>query len=226
MKTSICFYGQPRTYKKLLPQWNKIISELSPDIFIHTWRGENDYGGEINVNELVNDFRPKEIEISQPHNFIELIPNDSRFANTSRHAMNQAYSISKSVGLLNSYSRNFKKEYDITIRCRPDIILMDVNLFIEFIKHEFQKDKLYVAANQWVGTVRDGLHLFDDNILVGESKLIKSASIDYFSNTIDFITQRKIIPCGERNLYEEILRGGMLDKITRASGLNFQILRQ
>jgi hypothetical protein len=54
----------------------------------------------INVNELIEDFSPKEIEVSTPHKFVELISKEAKYESQSFHAMNQAYSIGKSIKLL------------------------------------------------------------------------------------------------------------------------------
>ena len=81
MRIAICFYGQPRKYKKVLDQWQKLIKELNADVFIHSWYGIDRGRNEIDVNELTKDFNPKEIEISDKHKFIELIPEDATYQN-------------------------------------------------------------------------------------------------------------------------------------------------
>ena len=58
-KVAICFYGQPRFYKQVLPIWHKIIKELDADVFLHTWYGQERTKNYVDVNELITDFQPK-----------------------------------------------------------------------------------------------------------------------------------------------------------------------
>lgn len=219
MKVAICFYGQPRRYKQVLEQWNKVISELEADVFIHTWYGQDRGRVDIDVNELINDFSPKEIEVSSPHRFIDLIPSDADYENQSYHGMNQAYTINKSVQLLESYSYNFKKSYDIIIKSRFDITLLDVDAFINFVKTQIENNKLYVAANHWIGS-----EMFDDNIMVGTSESILNMSNAYFKYTIDFINTTKIIPGGEQNIFRYINHIGQLKNIIKEDTINFKLI--
>jgi hypothetical protein len=219
MRVAICFYGQPRRYKQVLPQWNKIISELSADVFIHTWYGKDRGRVDINVNELIEDFSPKEIEVSTPHKFVELISKEAKYESQSFHAMNQSYSINKSLKLFKNYSDNFQKEYDIIIKCRFDITIHDVDSFIEFVKNEIKDVTLYVAANHWQGST-----MFDDNIMVGKTNIMTDISMNYFDYTIDFINKTNIIPGGEQNIYRWAVETDMIDKITKVDGLNFSLI--
>jgi len=219
MKVAICFYGQPIRYKQVLEQWNKVISELGADVFIHTWYGQDRGRVDIDVNELINDFSPKEIEVSSPHRFIDLIPKDANYENQSYHGMNQAYTINKVIQLLESYSYNFNKKYDVVIKSRFDITLLDVDMFIEFVKNKIEEKKLYVAANHWVGS-----DMFDDNIMVGTTESITNMSNRYFKYTIDFINTTKIIPGGEQNVFRYINHIGELQNITKIDSVNFKLI--
>jgi hypothetical protein len=219
MRVAICFYGQPRRYKQVLDQWNKIISELNADVFIHTWYGRDRGRVDININELIEDFSPKEIEISTPHKFIELISKEAKYENQSYHAMNQAYSISKSIKLFKTYSDNFQKQYDIIIKCRFDITIHNIDFFIKFVKNQIKDVKLYVAANHWQDST-----MFDDNIMVSKTNIMTSISMNYFDYTIEFINKTNIIPGGEQNIFRWIVDTGMIDKITKVDGLNFSLI--
>lgn len=219
MNVAICFYGQPRRYKQVLSQWNKIISELNADIFIHTWYGQDRGRVDIDVNELIKDFSPKEIEVSSPHRFIDLIPKDANYENQSYHGMNQAYTINKVIQLLESYSYNFNKKYDVVIKSRFDITLLDVDMFIEFVKNKIEEKKLYVAANHWIGS-----DMFDDNIMVGTTESITNMSNRYFKYTVDFINTTKIIPGGEQNIFRYINYIGELQNITKIDSINFKLI--
>jgi hypothetical protein len=219
MRVAICFYGQPRKYKKVLPIWQKVIKELEADVFIHTWYGQDRSSSFTNIDELISDLNPKEINISQPHKFLDLIPEDSKFENQSFHGMQQAYTISNSVKLLNEYELNSDNRYDVIIRCRMDIELHNPDLFVEFVKNKVEDARLYVCANHWAGGV-----MFDDNIMVGTGITIKSIFLQYFAYTIEFINNTKIIPGGEQNIFRYIQYKNLLQNIIKTNGLDFNLL--
>lgn len=219
MKIAICFYGQPRKYKEVLNQWKQIIKELEADIFIHSWYGIDRGRNVINIDELINDFTPKEIEISTKYKFIELIPEDSTYENQSYHSINQAYSINKSIQLLENYTNNFQTSYDIVIKTRFDITLHSVDNFINFVKNQVENNKLYVAGNHWLDH-----ELFDDNIMVGNSNMILNVTKEYFNYTIDYINETKIIPGGEQNLLRYIKSKELINNIVKTNPLNFSLI--
>ena len=219
MKIAICFYGQPRKYKEVLNQWKRIINELEADVFIHSWYGVDRGRKKIDISELIDDFNPKEIEISNKYKFTELIPTDSTYENQSYHSINQAYSINKSIQLLENYSYNFETSYDIIIKTRFDITLHNIDNFINFIKNQIEDNKLYVAGNHWVGS-----EMFDDNIMVGKSNLILNITNEYFKYTINYINKTKIIPGGELNLLRYVTSKGLLENIIKTNNLNFNLI--
>ena len=189
MKVAICFYGQPRFYKQVLPIWKQIIEKLDADVFIHTWFGQDRAKGITDINELVNDFNPKELKVSSPHRFLDVIPNDSRFENQSYHGMQQAYTLSNSIKLLDNYKNDLKIKYDFIIRCRMDIKIKYPKEFIRFIKELKDTSKLYVCSNHWADSP-----MFDDNMMIGSFETIKSLFINYYYYTINSIHKTKIIP--------------------------------
>lgn len=219
MKLAICFYGQPRKYKEVLSKWKILISELNADVFIHTWYGQDRGKNKINVNELIKDFNPKEIKISNPHKFIQFIPEDSKYENQSYHAMNQSYSISNSFKIMNEYSKSFGVEYDLIIRCRMDIDLHNILSLIDFLKNQNKNDNLYVAGNHWQHHME-----FDDNIMVGNTKLMNQISLNFFDYTMDVINKTKLIPGGEQNIFRYVITNELLQNIVKNENLNFTLL--
>ena len=151
--------------------------------------------------------------------FIELIPEDSKYENQSYHGMNQAYTINRCLMLVSDYSKNLETNYDIIIKSRMDITIKNVHEFIKFIKNKIEDGLLYVAGNHWQGST-----MFDDNLMVGKSNLIKDISLNYFNYTIDFIRKTKIIPGGEQNIFRWIEGIGMLDKIQKVNELDFSLI--
>ena len=205
MKVAICFYGQPRKYKEVLSQWEVLISELNVDVFIHTWHGQDRGKNQIDVNELIKDFNPKEIKVSNPHKFIELIPTDFIYENQSYHAINQSYSISNCFKIMNNYSNSFNIQYDLIIKCRMDINLHNIINVIEFIKSQNKNNNLYVAGNHWQHHME-----FDDNIMIGNKELMNQISLNFFDYTIDIIKKTKLIPGGEQNIFRYVIQNQLL----------------
>lgn len=220
MSTAICLYGQPRKYKQVLDQWRYIISELDADVFIHTWYGQDRGRVGININELIEDFSPKEIRVSAPHKFRDIIPAQAEYENTSYHAMNQAYSINESVVSCISYSKSLRKEYSTMVRSRFDLTLENPRIFVEFVKNNIENGKVYVAGNHWQGS-----QMFDDNLMIGQADIIKRISTDYFEYTIDTINKTNIIPGGESNIHKYINDNSMSQAVTKETSLNHSLIR-
>jgi len=220
MRIAICFYGQPRFYKQVLPIWQKVIKELEADVFIHTWYGQDRASSVTNIDELISDLNPKEINISQPHRFLDLIPEDCKFESQSYHGMQQAYSISKSFKILDEYERNIGGfKYDVIVRCRMDIELHYPELFVELIKTSIDENQLYVCSNHWADS-----DMFDDNIMVGRRSTIKNMFLQYYYYTLEVINNTKIIPGGEQNIFRYIKHKNLLEKIIKTNGLDFNLL--
>ena len=219
MKVAICFYGQPRKYKQVVNQWKKIISELDADVFIQTWYGEDRGKNFININELIDDFKPKEIKVSNPHRFIELVPENCTYETQSYHAMQQAYAVSSCFETLTLFNQSLKKEYDWVIKTRMDIELHDVNLFIQFMKDSKDTNLVYAAGNHWSGHLK-----FDDNIMVGSQNGMKSIYSQFYKYTINHINETKIIPGGETNHYNWFNVLNLTNNVVKVHPLNFSLI--
>ena len=219
MKVAICFYGQPRFYKQVLPIWQKVIKELEADVFIHTWYGEDRASSITNINELIEDLNPKEIKVSQPHRFLDLISKDCKFESQSYHGIQQSYTLSNSFKILDEYEKNMGLSYDIIVRCRMDIELRYPDLFVEFIKSAVDKNELYVCSNHWADS-----EMFDDNIMVGTASTIKNMFLEYFEYTMAIINHTSMIPGGEQNIFRYIKYRNLLGNIVKTNGLDFNLL--
>jgi hypothetical protein len=220
MRIAICFYGQPRRYKEVLNDWKHVINETNADVFIHTWSGKDRIGNDIDVNELINDYNPKEIQVSNLHKFLSLIPEKYNYQNQSYHVMQRTYSSTISFNILNQYSRDFKKEYDLVIETRLDVKLHNFDKFIFFIKNIKKDDfNLYVCMNHWYGHTE-----FDDAIMVGNNKVLSPLWLNAFSNTIDFINKTSVIPANEYNLTRYVIDSNLYDNIKRVSEMNYDLL--
>lgn len=219
MRVAICFYGQPRKYKQALDQWQKIIKELNADVFIQTWYGEDRGRNFIDINELIEDFQPKEIKVSKPHKFIDLVPTDVTYETQSYHAMQQAYAVTSCFQTITIFSEVLKTDYDIIIKARMDIELHNTNMFIDFLKFNKDTNLLYAAGNHWQGHSK-----FDDNIMVGSANAMKSIYIDFFKYTIDYIKNTKIITGGETNHFNWFEFLSITKNVIKVEPLNFSLL--
>jgi hypothetical protein len=219
MRIAICFYGQPRKYKKVLDQWQKVIKELNADVFIQTWYGEDRGRNFIDINGLIEDFQPKEIKVSNPHKFIDLIPVDSTYETQSYHAMQQSYAVTSGFQTITIFSEALKSDYDLIIKTRMDIELHNVDMFIDFIKSNKDINLLYAAGNHWQGHQK-----FDDNIMVGTANAMKSIYIDFFKYTIDYIKNTKIIPGGETNHFNWFEFLNIVKNVKKVESLNFSLI--
>lgn len=219
MKVAICFYGQPRKYKKVLEQWQLIINEINADVFIHTWYGQDRGKSKIDINELISDFNPKEILVSNPHKFIKLIPEEATYENQSYHAMQQSYSITKSFEICDKYSKEFNIKYDVIVKCRMDINLKNLFSFIDLLQSNVKTNDLFVASNHWKNHLE-----FDDNIMVGKFDIMNNVYSNFYQYTIDVINKTKIIPGGEQNIFRYICARNFINNIKKIEPLDFDLL--
>lgn len=219
MKIALCFYGQPRFYKQVFSIWNEIINELNTDVFIHTWFGQDRAKGITDLNELVNDFNPKEIKISNPHKFLDIIPNNSKFETKSFHGIQQSYTLSNCIKTLVNYENDLKTNYDLIIRTRMDIKIRNPKEFIKFVKEINDLNKIYVCSNHWPSG-----SMFDDNMMIGSAHTIKSIFLKYYDYTIDVINKTNLIPGGEQNIFRYISELNLINNITKVNELDFDLL--
>ena len=153
MKVAICFYGQPRKYKKVIDQWQKVIKELNADVFIQTWYGEDRGRNFIDINGLIEDFQPKEIKVSKPHKFIDLIPTDSTYETQSYHAMQQAYATTGCFQTITIFSEilktPFKKQYLFNFRKNLNVLLHRINSANKLGSIFNSRDQKYLVYTYW-----------------------------------------------------------------------------
>lgn len=220
MKVAICFYGQPRRYKEILNDWKNVIDELSADVFIHTWSGVDRIGNYIDINSIIDDYNPKEIQVSTLHKFLQLIPEKYAYQNHSYHVMQRTYSSTVSFAIMNEYTKNFNKKYDIVIETRMDVKIRDFIKFINFIKSiKENDDSLYVCSNHRQGHVE-----FDDAIMVGKYEIISPLWMNAFSNTIEFINKTSVIPGNEFNITRYVIESNIYGKIKRTTNMDYDLL--
>jgi len=136
MKIALCFSGK-------LDEWQSctdsviqnIIGPLKPDIFLSTWDDE-DY------KHFSNYYKPKKINISNYEETKPAIKNliSDCSQDISPGLLPMLYNMHSCNSLCNSYSKSNKIKYDLIIRLRPDILVLE-----QIKKHEIEdciKNKL------------------------------------------------------------------------------------
>jgi hypothetical protein len=124
MKTALCFSGKlgkwELTKKSIL---EKIIKPFKPDIFLSTWKNEN-------FKEFISFYKPKKIEIL---NFEDCKKDIfGKNCNQKLGLRPMCYGMSRSFSLI---SRKYK-DYDLIIRLRPDLEIID-----SLKRHEIKTNK-------------------------------------------------------------------------------------
>lgn len=165
MKTALCLSGHLRSFRHTFQSLkNNIIDPLNCDVFIHTWdvigapTGKNpgDIKNEnfktINcLQDIYGMFNPKYMSIEEQQDKLDLFINQTNDikvpADEQQYIMKHIglhismfYSIFMSNNLRKDYEQENNIEYDLIVRCRPDLFfktILDFSMFAD-------KNKLYV----------------------------------------------------------------------------------
>jgi hypothetical protein len=147
MKIALCLSGQPRFFEKGYGFFkNNLIDHYNPDIFFHTWFGEDSIGqphpgsacnvgmvGNIQANtdtKLIELYKPKKHIIER-----QRYPNNlgRDFLSEGESVLScMFYSIQRANELKTDYEKEMGVKYDCVVRARFDLALFDK---IEFEKH-------------------------------------------------------------------------------------------
>jgi|688.fasta_scaffold64841_2 hypothetical protein len=121
MKVALCISGLSRTYKESFDSLHKyIIEKLNPDIFISTWHDSNNNA----FNEL---YKPLSFE-SEIYNedtfnkFVNFMWYVYRFGFFPKNLLPMYYKIFKANLLKINHENFIKKQYDLVIRARSDLL--------------------------------------------------------------------------------------------------------
>lgn len=215
MNVALVLSGQPREYQK--DMWDYLIKELNADVFIHTWHGIDRESRVINVSQILEDFKPKELSVSHQYKFKDVIPSDSYLKTPSYHVPNLSYSMSNAIANMIQYSSIFNKKYDVVIRSRFDLKLHNVESTVNAVKTFDVDNFLYIAANHWDHPTHV---FFDDNIMFGNFDRMSLFS-NYYHSVIEDIWQTKQISQGEEHMYLLCKKLNFLNLIKKVSELNF-----
>ena len=130
MKIALCFSGKLDEWKSCADSVvQNVVGPLKPDIFLSTWDDE-DY------KHFSNYYKPKKINISNYEETKPAIKNliSDCSQDISPGLLPMLYNMHSCNRLYNSYSRSNKIKYDLIIRLRPDILVLE-----QIKKHEIVK---------------------------------------------------------------------------------------
>lgn len=199
-KTAILISGHARTIEHTFSNLKLLKNLMNADIFIHTWDEQ-----EMNLNtwrkpqvfktgfdfmHLIKSLEPKSLIIDNQNNAIEFYKKNSKDFHidtiTGSHYM--VYGMFKSFLLIPP------EEYDLIIRYRFDIRILDVKELVKCISKSNLDNKVLMSPHNWASA----LGAWFDGILIGTPKNYRNILEDVINNLdsdIKKITEyEKLIP--------------------------------
>ena len=187
MKFAICLSGLTRTYQKTFDKfWSNIIEPLRKygevDVFISTWSIQDSHESIVNINEILNLYKPKSLEVENYSDLEKtfLLSNYTKkdcpipqiVKNGVLLSIPGQYKILKCNLLKQSFEKINKFKYDFVIRTRFDLTIEELKVedFIENklnILYSFDNligDYFYISNSQIMDEVC-GLFYNYENIL-------------------------------------------------------------
>jgi FkbM family methyltransferase len=139
MKVALVLTGHMRCWEFLFPKFKKdFIDKYNPDIFISTWDNEgwwrrNSEKGFDNSSPSINEdairhlYKPVKMVVENfddyDKQFTELAKQFPNYLINAKNIISMFYKIKSGINLLKEFAEAFDQEYDLVIRCRPDIYL-------------------------------------------------------------------------------------------------------
>lgn len=192
MKTAVCLSGHVRYFNKVLPNFIKVFSQLSPDVFIHTWENagyqirnsgyqhENEVAADFSFVEKLSDhgivIRNMVVE---NENMGMLFIEDGKYKQQVKVPNKNILSMFRKVELANNLKKEYesknKFEYDIVFKCRFDMLFQTGLLENEIENVLENKALIYVPCKglQHPEKIRQ----INDHFAFGSSE-----SINYYSD--------------------------------------------
>jgi len=117
MKVALCFSGKLGAWQQTKESiYNNVILPLKPDIFLFTWEGE-DY------RKFCKHYKPTRFSILDYENHSHKMKSPTIKIWSGLKPM--TFGMKKVFGVLDDYIRLHKKNYDLVIRLRPDLDILD-----------------------------------------------------------------------------------------------------
>jgi hypothetical protein len=117
MKVALCFSGKLGEWEKTKDSiFSNVINLVKPDIFLFTWQSES-------YRDFIRHYNPTRFSILDYENYQSRMKSQTIGYWAGLKPM--TFGMKKVFGVLDDYINLHKKEYDIVIRLRPDLDVLD-----------------------------------------------------------------------------------------------------
>lgn len=172
MKIALCLSGQPRSFEKGFEYHKKnLLDHYDVDVFIHTWRDNND----DQLEQLMKLYNPTATMVESPlsEDYDTLYKNTPNpIAHPPRYTVSMLYSMYKSCELKIVNEVETKQNYDWVVKSRTDYAL---NVKIPF--EELEKGKVYIPNCRMVPERDFG----NDQFAFGDSEVMNKRMSIYLN---------------------------------------------
>lgn len=176
MRTAFCFSGELRSIDKTYSLMKeKLMNRFSDyDIFYHTWNDDPDL---CKLSYIENDLHTKNILIEDRVSLPErdIYEKNKRLEVFVQGLLRQLYCLKTCNSLKIQYEKENNFVYDIVVRVRPDILLINNSCLEKNIKSWDMKNYVYT-------TDHDDHHGYNDRFYFSNSE-----NIDFLSNRLDLL---------------------------------------
>lgn len=178
MKTAICFSGELRSIDKTYPILKeKLMNRFSDyDIFYHTWSDDPDLS---KIYCIEKDSRTKNIFIENRITIPEkpIYEKNKRPEVFVQGLLRQLYCLKKCNSLKTQYEKENNFLYDVVVRIRPDILIINNSCLEKNAESWDMKNFVYT-------TDHDDYHGYNDRFYFSNSE-----NMDFLSNRLDLLNK-------------------------------------
>lgn len=122
-KIAVCFSGLPRLVPSATAKWQEFLLKNNADVFVHTWLLDEEKKLKI-IGEISEKFNAKLLKIEIPRKLnVDLYKDSDRiwpYRSEPKNVLSMWTSLSESINLALSWSKNKNVHYDLIIRARFD----------------------------------------------------------------------------------------------------------
>lgn len=116
MRVAVCISGGMRTYKKCFDNVNEsLFQPFDCDVFLSTWLDD-----ETDWSDVVAKYRPIAFELEKQKPFIDFKETDG---SSNLSIISMYNKIRQCNNLKSKHEDLIKKQYDVVVRIRPDVVL-------------------------------------------------------------------------------------------------------
>jgi len=176
MKTAFCFSGELRSIDKTYSLMKeKLMNRFSNyDIFYHTWSDDPDLS---KIHYIEKDFHTKNILIENRITLPErpIYEKNKRPEVFVQGLLRQLYCLKTCNSLKTQYEKDNNFMYDVVVRMRPDILLINNTCLEKSVESWDMKNYVYT-------TDHDDYHGYNDRFYFSNSE-----NMDFLSNRLDLL---------------------------------------